>query len=772
MALRRPRIGPLGLALIGLTTTIRAADEGPDKAMFQQRVAPLLAKHCTSCHGGEKPKGGLDLLRVAGDASGPRARGTWEAVLDRIESGDMPPPDRPRPTEAEVTTIRDWIARRLSRPDCLGPADPGRVTLRRLNRAEYNNTVRDLVGIDFKPADDFPSDDVGYGFDNIGDVLSLPPILLEKYFAAAERIVEQAIVVDERPEPPTRRREAEDLPARAGGTPVAKVGRALDPGGRMAAQVLLSQDGEYAVRVRAFGRGGPGRMALTIDDRPTLAVEVAATEQAPGVFEARAILKSGRRNFVVTHPGDESSGSSADSQGRSLVVDWIEARGPYPDPAALPESHRRILFRRPTDQADQAEVARAILERFASRAFRRPATPDEVAALVKLVALAGQNGDRFEQGIRLAVQAVLVSPHFLFRVERGRPDAPSAGPVPLTDWELASRLSYFLWSSMPDDELFELARRGTLHTPEVLDAQVGRMLKDPRSRALVENFAGQWLQLRNLKGVSPDRDRYPDFDEPLRAAMRRETELFFDSILREDRSILEFLDADYTFVNERLARHYGLSGIRGEAFRRVRLEGVRRGGLITQASVLTVTSNPTRTSPVKRGKWILEQILGTPPPPPPPDVPELKDDAKGALSGTTLRQRMEQHRANPNCASCHARLDPIGFGLENYDAIGAWRERDGDQPIDASGALPSGRAFRGSDGLKRALKERPTQFARCLTEKMLTYAIGRGLDYPDRCVVDRVVGELEKDGHRFARLVREIVKSDPFLKRTGREEGR
>ncbi|MDR3638660.1 MAG: DUF1592 domain-containing protein, partial [Isosphaeraceae bacterium] len=400
-----------------------------------------------------------------------------------------------------------------------------------------------------------------------------------------------------------------------------------------------------------------------------------------------------------------------------------------------------------------------------------PVTPAEVARLMKFVDLAQESGDSFERGIQLMVEAVLVSPQFLFRVELGgrkRPGEPT-GAQPISDLELASRLSYFLWSSMPDEELYQLALSNKLRQADNLERQVRRMLRDRKAKALVDNFADQWLQVRNLKNVNPDKGRFPNFDEPLRAAMLKETELFFESVVHEDRGVQDLIDANYTYVNERLAQHYGIPGIKGEQFHRVSFKDGARGGILTQASILTITSNPTRTSPVKRGKWILEQILGTPPPPPPPDVPELKEDQAVAATGS-LRQRMEQHRANPNCASCHARMDPLGFGFENFDAIGAWRDKDGNFPIDASGTLPSGQSFRGVRELKAVLQSRQREFTRCLAEKLLTYATGRGLEYYDRCAVDRVVEATVRDKGKFSRLVLEVVQSDPFQKRRGSSE--
>ncbi|HTU92781.1 MAG TPA: DUF1592 domain-containing protein [Gemmataceae bacterium] len=610
------------LALLCGPAAVYAAP--PAKPTFAKDIAPLVKQYCGKCHGDKKPRGGVALTAFSDDASVLKKRNVWEQVADNLRSGDMPPPGKPRPNSDELDKINAWLDAVVFQIDCSGPRDPGHVTIRRLNRAEYNNTIRDLLGVHFQPADDFPQDDVGYGFDNIGDVLSLPPLLMEKYLAAAEKIVEKALA-----DPQTRKR----------------------------------------------------------------------------IF------------FVATQ---------------------------------------------------NEESARQILERFVGRAYRRPVRGDEVSRLYRFVEMAEKNGDGFEAGISLAMQAALVSPHFLFRVEmdRRRFDDP-ATVRPIGDYELASRLSYFLWSSMPDDELFELARKKTLREPEVLEKQVRRMLKDARSRALVDNFAGQWLQLRNLKDFKPDPDLFPNFDDKLRSAMLKETELFFDNVVREDRSILDFIDADYTFVNERLAKHYGLSGVKGVAFRRVSLTATPRGGILTQAAVLAVTSNPTRTSPVKRGKWILENILGMPPPPPPPGVEELKDDKQAVESGS-LRQRMEMHRANPNCATCHQRMDPLGFGFENFDAIGAWRSRDGKHAIDATGTLPNGQSFKGPAELRAILKTRHEAFARCLAEKLLTYALGRGVERYDRCTLDDIVKNAGKDNYKFSRLAIDIVKSDPFQKRRGK----
>lgn len=598
-------------------------------ATFRQRVRPILAKYCTRCHGGQRPKGELRLDSYEDDAAAVKDREVWERVSAQLRAGDMPPPGKPRPSPEEQELVLAWIDRAVLAIDCGRERNPGRVTLRRLNRAEYNNTIRDLFGIhNVHLADDFPTDDVGYGFDNIGDVLTLSPLLLEKYLAAAEK-----------------------------------------------------------------------------------AVDLAWRDEAA------------RRRLLVASP---------------------QKLGPQ-------------------------QAARVILRQFAYRAFRRPVTDEEVERLAHFVDIALKNGEGFEAGLRLAMQATLMSPHFLFRIEHDLPRrqwATLRGPVRgyyLNDYELASRLSYFLWSSMPDEELFRLAEQKALRQGDNLERQVRRMLADPRSDALVDNFFGQWLQFRNLAAATPDPGTYPAFDEELRAAMLQETRLFIQALIREDRSILDLLDADFTFVNERLARHYGIPGVKGGEFRRVHLPP-ERGGILTQASILTLTSNPTRTSPVKRGKWILETIFNAPPPPPPPEAGELPEDKKAVLSGS-LRQRMEQHRAKPLCAACHQRMDPLGFGLENFDGIGAWRDKDGRFPIDASGMLPNGQTFQGPRELRKILVQKAAEFRRCLVEKMLTYALGRGLEAADRCAVDQITEEVARRQDRFSGLVLAIVRSEPFQMR-------
>lgn len=782
------------LILLSLAGPLRAADPAApaqpaiDAAkQFDDSVKPFLARYCAECHRGAEAPAGLDLERYH-DFSALRERldedrSHWQKVVRQLKAEVMPPAESDQPPAAKRQATIEWLERGLLRVDCGLARDPGRVTIRRLNRTEYSNTVRDLLGWrdthpDFKPADDFPADDIGYGFDHIGDVLSLPPILLEKYLAAAEQIADRAIYVYDPARTPKQHVEAANA-EHEGGDEYGDSRWILFSSGEVIAKVKFDVAGEYILRGRAFGQqAGPetARMAFRIDGKDIQVVDVPSVESEPGTYEIPYRAKAGERLFGLAFVNDYYEPEAPESdRDRNLIIEYLEVQGPLGvPPGPLPESHRKIIFchehHDDLPPAERARCVQKILKRFAGHAWRRPATAEELERLASLVDLATADGESFERGIQLAVQAVLVSPHFLFRVERdAEPDNPRA-IHPVSDYELATRLSYFLWSSLPDDELFRLAAKGKLRDQGELERQVRRMLADPRSRALVENFAGQWLQIRRLQTITPDPARFPQFDDALRGAMLRETEMFFGAIVQEDRSVLDLLNADFTFLNERLAKHYGVDGVQGEEFRRVSLPEGPRGGVLTQASVLTSTSNPTRTSPVKRGKWILEQLLGEPPPPPPPGVPELSEDEKVVLSGT-LRQRMEQHRSNPACAACHRSMDPLGFGLENFDAIGAWRDSDGDFPVDASGTLPGGAVFQGPRELKKILLDQRDVFVRSLSEKLLTYALGRGLEYYDTCAVDDIRDTVIAADYRFSALVLAIVRSDPFQLRRGKGTG-
>jgi hypothetical protein len=781
-----PLRATLAIALLAAFPLTQMAAQPDDKASaaVEKIIVPFVNKHCVQCHGPQKKKADLALHVYRDEKSMLKDRKKWHSVMQMVHSGEMPPEKQPRPDVKDTEIFLKAIADVFAVADKSGKRDPGRVTMRRLNRAEYNNTVRDLLGVDFKPADDFPSDDVGYGFDNIGDVLTISPLLMERYLAAAETIVGHAIVVGEPAKPPVRSMSARFLePAVKNPEAVGKFRPITSNKSGLSTVFLLTQEGEFKMRVRGYGKqvgSEPVKIALLVNGKQQQTFDVKVKDPASTKdFEIKMDFKSGLGSVrVAVQLLNEYKQPDGKDKGmeRAFVVEKIQLEGPLD---TRPLSHRKIMAH--AEGLAPREAAREIFTRFASAAYRRPAGKDEVERLLKFVDQAQKNGERWESGIQLALQAVLCSPKFLFRVELDdRPD--SAGAHPLDEYQLASRLSYFLWSSMPDEELFALAAKKQLH--QNLDMQAVRMLRDPKSRALVENFAAQWLQIRLLKNLAPDRKLFPDFDESLRAAMATETELFFGAVVAEDRSILEFVDSKFSFMNERLARHYGIADtngnrlyqkatakpgqkIKGKSFVRVTFADDERGGILTQASILAVTSNPTRTSPVKRGRWILEQILGTPPPPPPPNVPELEE--KGELRGS-LRERMEQHRKNASCASCHARMDPIGFAFENYDALGKFRTKDGGFPIDTSGTLPGGQSFKGPRELKQVLLQKKDLFSRALTEKMLTYAIGRGLEYYDRASVDRIVTVLSRNDFRFSYLMVEITKSDPFRLRRGKDQ--
>jgi mono/diheme cytochrome c family protein len=730
---------------------LRVADDAKQSA-YQKDILPFLKQHCFACHGNGKARAELSFDKYTDDASLVPDRKVWDTVRHMLKAREMPPPERPQPKAAEVEAVTAAIQGLFDRADAAAKPYAGRVTIRRLNRTEYNNTIRDLVGVDFRPADDFPADDVGYGFDNIGDVLSVSPLLLEKYLSAAEAILDQAIVIAD---PPERTKRTFDA-IRTGSTSAAgELGR-----------VVSFEAGEYRVRCQVAGDqvgDEPVRVMLRVMGEDVKRFEVRAPADRPEWIEVKLRVKpgTGRVGVVFLNPSEPR----ADGKQRALHLKAVEVEGPFdPPPLVFPEPHTRLMAHRPG--LPEREAAREILTRFATRAFRRPVKPEEVERCLALYDAAEKKGQRFELRVRAALYRVLVSPHFLFRVELDPPGLPPGTTYLINEYELASRLSYFLWNSMPDDELFSLAEQGKLR--QNLEEQVRRMIRDPKSRSFLHGFAEQWLTLRKLDLASPDPNLFPTFTPALRQAMIRESLLFFEAIVREDRSIGDLLDADFTFVNEDLARHYGIPGVEGKEFVRVKAPA-NRGGVLTHASILTLASNATRTSPVKRGKFVLEQLLNTPPPPPPPelDIPELEDQKQ--LKGT-LRQQMEQHRANPLCASCHQRMDPIGFAFENFDAVGAWREKDAGSPVDASGELPDGRKFDGPAGLKRLMRADKDAFVRCVAEKMLTYALGRGLEGYDRRAMNAIVEATGRQNDRFSALLTEIVKSDPFQKRTTPEK--
>ena len=735
---------------------------------LQTKVIPFLNKYCISCHGPTKQSADLTLHKYTDKLSILRGRKTWLSVSHMIHEGEMPSGKGPMPTLEEREWIVKWIDQALNDIDCEN-RDPGRVTIRRLNRMEYNNTVRDLLGVNFTPADDFPTDDVGYGFDNIGDVLSMPPVLLEKYLRAAEQVATAAVAND----PGRRGTDVKHLAGRdlSGGTDDRRT-KIVHVNGDVTTDLTIARDGKYEFRIFAYGTQAgdePVKMGLVLDGKQLQVFDISATGGKGQENKHTLTMTKGRHPFALRFLNNFKDEKNPDPKrrDRNLYITGLEIIGPILDkPEVVAMS--QIFTRLPKpDGSDWRETATEILRRKARQAYRRPVTDDEVNKLVRFVEMMRTDGAPFEQGIQMALQAMLVSPNFLFRIELD-PDPLNPKAIrTINDHELATRLSYFLWGSMPDDELSALADSGKLRQPGVLEAQIRSMLTDHKASALVQGFAGQWLQLRSLERITPDRKQFPDFDQDLRQSMLRETELFFETVLKEDLSILDFIDGRFTFVNGRLARHYGIPNISGDTFQRIKLDGTQRSGILTQASILTITSNPTRTSPVLRGKYVLEEILGTPPPPAPPDVPELPEGNKGELVGS-LRQRMEQHRANPTCASCHEKMDPIGFGMENYDGIGKWRTLDGTHPIDPTGVMPSGESFKTPAQLKAMLLDRKTEFSRNLAEKLLTYALGRGLEYYDKCAVDEIVASLQKNDYKFSAMVLAIAKSDPFTKRRGK----
>jgi hypothetical protein len=637
------------------------------------------------------------------------------------------------------------------------------VVIRRLNRQEYNNTIRDLLGLELHLADGFPADDIGFGFDNVGSVLNISPAHIEKYLDAAELALDKAIILpDAKDFSP-----AELIGLRTYPLPPDKAvefKHSMKPGRYLAdfslVRVGIAESVPPPRLVIGFGKDRRTVDAVQVQDETVVYrywLKVADGDNL--VHVALAPGQAQNANFVKpTEVAANVSGDKRYGSNSGLHVDSMVVRGPVSlKTEQLPEAHRRILFCTP-EYGDQArfDCARQVIARFAERAIRRPVPPDEVDRVLKIFRLADDRGESYERAIQLALTTVLASPQFLFLVE---PEDTREDRL-LTEFELASRLSYFLWSSMPDDELFRAAREKTLRAN--LRPQVVRMLADPRSDEFVENFAGQWLQLRKLGGVAPDKGLFPGFDDALREAMRKETEQYFAHILRNNRSVLELLDSNYTFVNEALARHYGIEGVRGDESRQVALADRRRGGVLTQASVLTLTSNPNRTSPVKRGQWILQQLLGTPPPPPPPDVAKL-DESQQAAEAASLRERMEVHRTKPECAACHRQMDPLGFALENYDAVGRWRTLDGEFPIDPSGELIGGRKFSDVKELKHLLGTTASKkFARCLIENMLTYGLGRGLKAYDYCTVEDIRQQLAANDYRIHYIIFGIVESKAF----------
>jgi hypothetical protein len=743
--------------------------------------AGLVEKNCLSCHNDKTKTGGLSLQGLS-LTDIPAHGDVWERVLRKVRTGEMPPPNvRTRPEPAAATAFAAFLERTLDAAAAARP-NPGRAPVHRLNRAEYSNAIRDLLAVDVDAGAWLPVDDSGYGFDNIAAVLSTSPALLERYMSAARRISRLA-VGDVTLRPVEDIYDAKRDPLK--GTRNERIDDALpfDSRAGISIEHYFPVDAEYVFKIRIAGLPA-GENDSEIDP-----------------YQVRIPVKAGLRRVGVTSPREnvkvesEMPGGRGGAPGRAGGVPQV----PYPVdlrldgarvkrfdvPGNTPDirqliiggpydtsgrgntaSRARIFTCDPKAAKDERTCARTILTALTRRAFRRPVVPADVQPLLAFYEK-GRAAADFDTGIQHALEAMLVSPDFLFRIERDPARYTAGKAYPVSDIELASRLSFFLWSSIPDDQLLEAAEKGRLRNPAVLQQQVQRMLADQRSDALISNFAGQWLHLRNVETSTPDPFLFP-FDEALRASFMKETELFVASIVREDRSLLDLLTADHTFVNERLAEHYGIPRVYGSQFRRVTLTDPNRRGLLGKGSILTVTSYPNRTSVVLRGKWILENLLGTPPPPPPANVPEL--EAKKDGKALSLRAQMEQHRSNAVCAACHARMDPIGFALENYDGVGRWRDEDSGTRIDASGRLPDGSEFDGPAGLTRLMATTYREdFVRTVTEKLMTYALGRGVEYYDNPAVRAIARQAAVDDYRLSSLILSIVKSTPFQMRRASE---
>ena len=745
-------------------------------------VRAMVGKFCVECHGADAAKGGLNLEKILPEDVS-RHSDAWEKVVRKLNARHMPPIGKPRPDERTYSAIVSSLETTLDRA-AAAKLNPGRTdTVRRLNRTEYQNAIRDLLALDIDAAALLPADEASHGFDNV-TVGTLSPTLLDRYITAAQKIARLAVGGAQRAPGGDTIRIKPDITQeeRVEGLPLGTRGGALS-------RHTFPQDGEYEFQLRLTrdrnaeveGLKEPHEFLLLID-REQMRNAIVRPPGAKGHdlvdahLKFRLPVKAGPHDLGVTFLKNPASLRETARQPytaqfnmhrhprSSPAVYQVSITGPFGahGPGDTP-SRSRIFIAQPKSPGEEETCAKQILSTLMRRAYRRPVSDADLARPMEFFR-DGRKEANFDAGIEAALSAVLVSREFLFRVEQEPKGLAGKSPYRITDLELASRLSFFLWSSVPDDELLDVAARGQLNQPDVLAKQTRRMLADPRSLSLVSNFASQWLHLRNLDSITPDGRLFPDFDDNLRQAMRRETELLFEEVLRDDRSVLDLLRTDHTFLNERLAKHYGIPNIYGPRFRRVALgPETPRGGLLRHASVLTVTSYATRTSPVIRGNWILGTLLGTAPPPPPPNVPALEDNAVSA--SLPVRERLAQHRANAACASCHDLMDPVGFALENFDALGRWRTLEEGKPVDASGGFPDGAKFTGVAGLEQALLNRPELFASTLTEKLLTFALGRGVESFDAPAVRQVVRDAKADNHRFSAIVLGIVKSTPFTMR-------
>ncbi len=782
--------------VIGATPSVSGQGPAPATASDEQTYRTALNTYCAGCHNQRFKTAAtasgvvLDKADLSSVAAHPEM---WERVVRKLRTRTMPPQGARRPDEATYHALTTWLETELDLGAAAHP-HPGRPILHRLNRAEYANAVRDLLALDVDVTSLLPADDSAYGFDNISDVLGLSPSLQERYLSAADTISGLAVGDVHQPAVAETYRVAQDLSQNQHieGLPLGTMG-----GIRIARTFPV--DGTYDVKVRFFrtnfgnlrGLEHPHGVEMALDGRRVRYATIGGDEDLKAAFDqptetadaidARFALRlpitAGPHTLTVAFVENEplvgttrlepflrSSYDTLDWTGRPHL-DRVTITGPFDTtgPGDTP-SRRRIFTCHPSNAKSDTGCATQILATLTRRAYRQPATPADLRTVMAFYQQARKTGT-FESGIQAAIQLLLASPKFLFRVEADPENVRAGAAYRISDTELASRLSFFLWSSIPDDELLDVAAQGRLHDPAVLEREVRRMLADPKAEAITKNFAGQWLELRNLKTFQPNSDEFPDFDDNLRQAFQREVELFFDSVIREDRNVLDLMTADDTFVNERLAKHYGIPGVYGSQFRRVTLTDDARRGLLGKGAILAVTSHATRTSPVVRGKWILENVLGIPPAPPPPNVPSLKEN-DGRSAPKTMREQMALHRADPVCASCHKVMDPIGFALENFDAVGEWRTREPGGPIDASGTLADGTKVDGVASLRAALVSRPDVFVSTLTEKLLTYALGRGLDVYDMPAVRRITHDAAAKGDTFSSIVLGIVRSVPFQMRT------
>jgi hypothetical protein len=792
-------LGAIGLVLTGAvllpaataptekSASASAAATAHQAAFDQQSFWQTTKVYCDSCHFGPKARAKLNLealdfahLDVNGE--------TWEKILRKLRNREMPPVGMPRPQEVTYQALVSAIEGERDRLAQVKP-NPGRPTLHRLNRTEYANAVRDLLALEVDVSELLPADDIGYGFDNIGDVLQVSPVLLERYLSAARKISRTAVGDMTLPASYQTYTIPHGLIQDDRLSETAPVGSR----GGTAIRHFFPVDGEYEILVTLqrnrndeyLGLERERKLDLRLDDQRLQLFTIPASQKKivlgggtppDAKLRVRLSIKAGTREIgalflkdtllqegVIDKVRDDDVKTYFEGVGSVTVAGPFNVEGP-----GHTVTRDKIFICHPSGSADEMGCAEKILSNLAHRAYRRPVSADDMPQLLALYKEGAENGG-FEAGVRLALQKILVSPEFLFRAEVDPPNAAPGTVYRVSDVELASRLSFFLWSSIPDDELLAVAEKGQLHDPSVLRAQVKRMMADPRSESLIKNFVGQWLFLRNVTRISPDTSTYMTFDENLRRSMAKETELLVESQVREDRSVVDLLSTDYTFLNQRMAEHYGIKGIYGSEFRRVKLDDPKRFGLLGQASILAVTSYPNRTAPTIRGKWVLEQLLGTPPPPPPPNVPSLKDDQ--TTQKLTMRQRMELHRSSPQCAACHKMTDPLGFALDNFDGIGSWRDSLGPDsgPIDSSGTLPDGTPFNGPEGLRHVLLQKRGMFVENFTERLLTYALGRGVEEYDHSVVRKIARDASADDQKWSSIILGIVNSTPFQMRRAKD---